>query len=164
MVVGDKSLGTSCSCHMLPTMSDYISMKVVDLTQPLYSGMPVYPGDPEVKIEKVQTIDKEGWDLQALCLSSHLGTHVNVPAHMVKDGKTLDDYPLERFWGKATIFNGKLIMDNGKWTGEPRGVIFREQNIDVEIAEWVIANKLKILFVGLSAEHEFDVEPEKKLL
>ncbi len=139
-------------------------MNVIDLTQTIYEGMPVYPGDPEVKIEKVQTIETEGWDLQTLYLSSHLGTHVNMPAHMVGDGKTLDDFPLERFWGKAVMFNEELRIKNEEWTGEATGFIFREQNIDQEIAEWIIMNKNKILFVGLSEKYEFDLEVEKKLL
>jgi len=109
-------------------------MKIIDLTQPLYSGMPVYPGDPEVKIETVQTIDKEGWDLQALYLSSHLGTHVNVSAHMVKDGKTLDDFPVERFWGPATVYaEGITLSTVKKGNTLKTGVIFREQNIDKDI-------------------------------
>ena len=137
-------------------------MKIIDLTQTIYEGMPVFPGDPAVKIEKVQTIDIEGWDLQTLLLSSHLGTHVNMPSHMIKDGKTLDNFSIDKFCGKAVIFNGKLIIDNGKWTGEPKGVIFREQNIDDRLANLIIERKP--LFVGLAENHEFDIEIEKKLL
>lgn len=75
-------------------------MKVVDLTQELFDNMPVYPGDPPVSIKQVHALEKEGWRLTQMTLSSHLGTHVNVPSHMVADGKTLDRFSINSFFWK----------------------------------------------------------------
>jgi kynurenine formamidase len=131
-------------------------MKLIDLTLPLYSGMPVYPGDPEVSIELVQTIAKEGWNMRRLEINTHDATHVNVPVHMVEDGKTLDDYALETFCGPARIFTDTEPM-------MPEfGYIFRDRNIDSALAKEI--KKVKPRFVGLSSTYEWDIEIEKDLL
>ena len=38
-------------------------MKIVDLSLPLYSGMPVYPWDPDVSIERVFTLEQDSWNM-----------------------------------------------------------------------------------------------------
>lgn len=57
-------------------------MKVIDLSQPLFDGMDVYPGDPEVSIKQIHNLDKEGWRLRYLQMSTHIGTHADAFAHM----------------------------------------------------------------------------------
>lgn len=131
-------------------------MKIIDLTQQLFSGMPVYPGDPEVKIEQVHILEKQGWNLRTLFLNTHLGTHVNVPSHMTNNGKNLDDFSLEVFCGKAVVYQDDSDVNPSL------GVIFSSVNIDKRLAELIIKKKPR--FVGLAAEQEFDIEIEKKLL
>lgn len=131
-------------------------MKLIDLSLPLTHRMPVYPGDPEVDILEIHTLEKEGWNLRQISITTHLGTHVNVPYHMVKDGKKLDKFPIDAFIGKATIYS-----ENQNWDVET-GLIFRDQNIDQNIAQKLIGNPPK--FVGLSSDFEFDVPVEKLLL
>ena len=131
-------------------------MKIIDLTLPLYTGMPVYPGDPEVSIELVQKFEESGWNMRRIQINSHDGTHVNAPIHSAATGKTLDDYSLEEFCGLARIYSPDVAM-----TSET-GVIFRDQNVDKALAEEI--KKARPLFVGLSSEYEWDVDIEKDLL
>ncbi len=91
-----------------------------------------------------------------MTFTTHIGTHVNVPYHMVKEGKRLDQYSLSNFFGEAGIYNENVTLNRNK------GVIFRDQNIDKTIAEKLIQNPPK--FVGLSEKFEFDIELEKLLL
>jgi kynurenine formamidase len=131
-------------------------MKIIDLSLPLYSGMPVYPGDPQASITLVQRIERNGWDLRRLEINAHDGTHVNVPSHMVADGRTLDDYALADFSGPARLYEPARPMT------ETEGVVFATCNIDA-----AIAGKLKAIrpkFVGLSCRFDFDVEIERSLL
>jgi kynurenine formamidase len=72
-------------------------MPVRDLTRPVEAGMPVYPGDPPVRISARATHDADGYRVAALELGSHAGTHVDAPAHAEPDGRTLDAFPVERF-------------------------------------------------------------------
>ena len=75
----------------------------IDLSLPLHNDMPVYEGDPEVKITKVHHYNTHSWELRQLTLGSHTGTHVDAPSHMHKGAKTLSDLPIERFCGVAQI-------------------------------------------------------------
>lgn len=131
-------------------------MKIIDLSLPIYDGMPVYPGDPEVEIKQVHTLAKQGWNLRTLFLNTHLGTHVNVPLHMTNNGKTLDDFPIEAFCGKAVVYQDDVDVNPNF------GVIFTSVNIDKRLADLIINKSPR--FVGLAVEHEFDIEIEKKLL
>lgn len=131
-------------------------MRIVDLTLPLYSGMPVFPGDPEVSIELVATIEKDGWNMRRMQINTHDATHVNVPIHMAVGGKNLDDYTLENFCGPARIYSSDTPMEASL------GYIFRDRNIDVAIAEEI--KRAKPRFVGIASEYEWDIEIEKDLL
>lgn len=131
-------------------------MPIIDLTLPLYDNMPVYPGDPEVKINQVHHLDTEGWNMATVFFPTHIGTHVNVPIHMVSEGKTLDDFPLDSFFGPAELYQP------GQTFSLERGVIFATHNITSEIADQLIKTPPK--FIGLAAEFEFDIAIEKRLL
>ena len=36
---------------------------------------------------------------------SHTGTHIDAPAHLIKGSKTLDQFPIEHFYGNALLLN-----------------------------------------------------------
>lgn len=86
-------------------------MKMIDLTHTLRPEMPVYPGAPQPVLQPVQTLQQHGCRESELRLWSHHGTHIDAPAHMVAEGKTLDALPLERFFGLATM------LDVSAWAG-----------------------------------------------
>ena len=131
-------------------------MKIIDLSLEIHSGMPVFPGDPEVLVERQQTFDKDGWNMKRLHINSHDGTHLNVPIHGTKDGRILDSYTLGDFIAKCRIYKSDSDIKKGL------GVIFRDQNIDLKIAKTIVKKRPK--FVGLSSRFEFDVDVEKYLL
>jgi arylformamidase len=74
---------------------------VIDLTVPLNQTTPVYPGDPKAKMVPAGTIEKNGWLDHTLSLNTHLGTHIDAPAHMLSSGKTLDQYTVDKFIGRG---------------------------------------------------------------
>ena len=92
-------------------------MKYVDLTVTLRDGMEVYPGDPEVKIAPVGEMPKDPCRLAALSLGSHAGTHMDAPAHMVLKGRTLDQVPVNHFFGRAQVFPGDTDFGQVDLTG-----------------------------------------------
>ncbi len=49
---------------------------LLDLTRPLEEAM-ILPGDPPVEIEKAASLEKEGYRLSRIHLSSHSGTHLD---------------------------------------------------------------------------------------
>lgn len=72
-------------------------MRIIDLSYPISSNMNIYPGDPEVKVEKAGTLP----NILRLGIASHHGTHIDAPYHHLKNGKFLDSYPAEKFINKA---------------------------------------------------------------
>ncbi len=80
-------------------------MQTIDLTHPIAPDMPVYPGtkSPLIKIES--TIDENGFLERELTISSHTGTHIDAPAHLIKEQNTLDLLPIDHFHGPALLVN-----------------------------------------------------------
>lgn len=76
---------------------------LIDLSVPLHSGMPVWPGDPEVELTPVATVAADGYNLLALRLGSQSGTHVEAPFHVDDALPALADLPLETFTGRAVV-------------------------------------------------------------
>ncbi len=79
--------------------------RVVDLTHPLSAETPVHPKDTPVKVVFPLTHAKHGMALSSLVLSSHAGTHMDAPFHMLPEGKTLDHYDVSRFVGTAVVLD-----------------------------------------------------------
>lgn len=114
-------------------------MKIVDLSTPLYSGMDVYPGDPAVKIAIKHTYEAEGWQLRQMSLGTHTGTHVDAYSHMHPGKASIDQIPLERFFGRAQV-----VEKTGDW---PRGIgLFFTEEIDLDCLERLLKSKPN--FVG----------------
>ena len=65
-------------------------MKFVDLTHPISNEMPTYPSDPDVSIVRKKEIEIDRTLLHSFKLGTHTGTHLDVPAHIIPNGKTLD--------------------------------------------------------------------------
>lgn len=80
-----------------------IKMKVIDLTHVIKEDMPVYPGTQPPKLQTANTIEKDGFRETLLTMFSHTGTHMDAPAHVYADEKTLDALSVDRFVGKALI-------------------------------------------------------------
>ncbi|NHX36086.1 MULTISPECIES: cyclase family protein [Halolamina] len=78
-------------------------MTLHDLTHPIESGMPVYPGDPEVSVDAADTYEEDGCRVSRLACGSHAGTHVDAPSHTEADGATLDAYPVSAFVRDAVV-------------------------------------------------------------
>lgn len=81
--------------------------KFLDLTLDLHEGMPTYPSvwHPVVDIKQMGRIEMEARRSYSVTLGSHTGTHMDSPAHMVKDGITIDMIPLETIVGKAKVID-----------------------------------------------------------
>ncbi|MFJ2837664.1 cyclase family protein [Nocardia sp. NPDC087230] len=88
-------------------------MRLIDLTQPIHTGMPVFPGDPEVRLEPALRVATDGVNVLRVHLGSQSGTHVDAPAHLDDSLPTLDELPLERFTGPAYIVDAGSVPARG---------------------------------------------------
>lgn len=81
-------------------------MKLYDITVPLSADLPTYPGDPPVTIEPVTRIARgDTANVSRLTLTTHSGTHLDVPLHFRDDGSSVDLLPLSLLVGKARVID-----------------------------------------------------------
>ncbi|MGN0659569.1 MAG: cyclase family protein [Emergencia sp.] len=78
---------------------------IIDLSCKIEEGMPVFPGLTEAEIKNLIDHDQIGWHVDVLSINTHMGTHIDAPYHHLKDGKKLQDYPLEKFVGKGILID-----------------------------------------------------------
>ncbi len=78
-------------------------MRIIDLTHTIHPGMPVYPGTEPPVFACGTSLERDGFIEKRITLFSHTGTHIDAPAHILKDGPTLDRIDAARFIGSAAI-------------------------------------------------------------
>lgn len=78
---------------------------IIDCTHVIHEGMPVYPGTEGPILLPACTMEDVGFREKKWTMYSHTGTHMDAPAHMIKDGKTLDQFPVEKFMGRGMVLD-----------------------------------------------------------
>lgn len=79
-------------------------MKIYDVSVPIDSSTPVFPGDPEFRSKEVRSLNAKGdYQLHEVTMGNHIGTHVDAPAHFIQHGTTIDAVPLEVLNGRARV-------------------------------------------------------------
>jgi len=76
-------------------------MRIIDLSHNIRNKMPVYPGSDSPVIRKICSVAKDGFMEHLMTLSTHTGTHIDAPAHLLPDGKCLDGIDASAFIGRA---------------------------------------------------------------
>jgi arylformamidase len=110
-------------------------MKIYDVTVSISKDMVIYPGDPQVKIERKTTINKNEAksNLSRISFGSHTGTHIDAPFHFLEDGITVDRLPLELLIGRARVVEvtapviDETVLDEFDFTADAR-VLFKTRN------------------------------------
>ncbi len=70
----------------------------------LHSGMVHWPDDPPVRIERMLEIERgDVANVSKISMGAHTGTHMDAPLHFVREGKGLDEMPLEATIGRARV-------------------------------------------------------------
>lgn len=78
-------------------------MRLIDLSHTIENGQPGFPGDPAAELSLWATVDQQGYHISRLCLSTHHGTHVDLPYHVVPGGITAATAPVQWFCGPARL-------------------------------------------------------------
>ena len=111
-------------------------MKYYDISQTYIKGMPKYPTakDFELVFDRDYSLGS-GMALSHFTMSSHLGTHLDAPYHMIEGGKRIEDLPLENFIGKCQVTSLKdrdfiCEEDLRKVNIEAERLIFKTDNYE----------------------------------
>ncbi len=109
-------------------------MKIYDISQELF-GCVVFPGDPAPRREILSSMEEGAkYNLTALSLCAHNGTHVDAPSHFLKDGKTVDQIPLSKTVGPAFVAEHDGIL----YGRDAERIIERARNADPEAAKRIL--------------------------
>ena len=83
---------------------------VIDITRELMSA-PVYPGDPEPRLERVLNLaDGELCNLTRLSMSTHNGTHIDAPLHFIDGAGDVCGIDTALFFGECVVVSGENVL------------------------------------------------------
>ncbi len=147
-------------------------LRYYDITVPLENGMPVWPGDPPFRLERVKSID-QGANANASNLScgAHVGTHVDAPVHFLDGESGVEAMPLEALIGRAfvadlrraTVIDAEALA-KARIPARARRILLRTRNsdiwkrgektfqtdfvgVDASGAEWLVRQKVQLVGV-----------------
>ncbi len=110
--------------------------RIIDISTPVVAGGLVYPGNPAIEISPQQSIAKgASANVSSILFGSHTGTHVDAAKHFFDDGETVDQLPLDKLIGRATVLEfAEDVMQIGakELDGQPlkgaRRVLLKTRN------------------------------------
>jgi arylformamidase len=148
-------------------------MTIYDISLSISPNLPTWPGDPGLKLERFESMDK-GAHYNATLISSsvHLGTHVDAPRHFLNDGSTVEQLSLEVLTGPCYVTQlpdgidaiTAEVLDRTEITSEMKRVLFGTSNshywakgetkfqtdfvaITEDGAEWLVERNIKLVGV-----------------
>ncbi|RGU95660.1 cyclase family protein [Clostridium sp. AF15-17LB] len=80
-------------------------MKFIDLTREINNNTQVCPCDKVPVVEDYATTEEEGVNVKFMKMGTHTSTHIDAPYHISKEGRNLNDFPVERFIGKGIVLD-----------------------------------------------------------
>lgn len=147
-----------------------------DLTHTLTHNMPTYPGDIPCSLQQLSSIEQNGYMQYILNTNLHVGTHIDAPSHMFKDGKNISNFPLNQFCGPGKVLNaqGQHIIDCNVlknttlekdsivliWTGHDKKFYTEEYyynypELSLELAQTLIEHKIKLIGIDTPSPDKF---------
>ena len=89
-------------------------MKIIDLSHKVYDGLTTHPSHPRIVINNFVTHEFtaprykppcKGFATKQLLISDHAGTHVDAPTHFHADSESIDQQPLDKYFGEAILLD-----------------------------------------------------------
>ena len=147
-------------------------MRMYDISVGISSEIPVWPGDPPVKLEQVQSI-KDGAEANVSRFHAgvHVGTHIDAPLHFLESGGSVDAIPLKSLIGRAYVVDLRKAtvldwdtLESARIPPRTRRLLFRTKNsnywakgetkfqrdfvaVDASGAEWLVKKGVKLVGV-----------------
>ena len=92
-------------------------MKIYDISQEVFTCQ-VYPGDPAPERVVLKAMEEgEVYNLTAFHMCAHNGTHIDAPFHFIRDGKTVEQIPMEAVVGMAYVAEHHGILTGNDAVG-----------------------------------------------
>ena len=129
---------------------------IIDLSPTISPDLPVWPGDPSVRLRRLASLDDgDAFTLTELAMSAHTGTHVDAPAHYLPGGSGVDALSLHALVGPALVVDvGDAAMITAEVLAgldipaEMERLLFRTRNSDRAL---MASREFHTDFVAISA-------------
>jgi arylformamidase len=109
-------------------------MEIIDISVPIHSGMVTYPGDPQVLLERVESIpDGASANVSRLDMGVHTGTHVDAPLHFLEGTAGTNELSLDVLNGPCEVVE-TARLDVSAVESVPAGterVLFKTPNSEI---------------------------------
>jgi arylformamidase len=160
--------------------------KIFDITRTIGKDTIDYPGDTEFCITDETSINKgDDWNLSKIIMTTHYGTHIDLPLHKYKHGKNLDDIPLSDFELECEVIEIKdkekiaLKQVLNKYQPKNGAVFFKTNNsnlnrrkfskkyvyIEPNTAEYLVNKEIKLVGIDYLSPDPIDSDfPVHKIL
>jgi len=165
---------------------------IYDLSVPIGTELPTYPGDPAIKIDNWSSLaNGAGANVSALCFGAHTGTHVDAPAHFIEGAKKVEALELEVLIGEAQVIevpDDRQTIDEAfvaaNCPSETKRILFKTRNsalwagdntdfrtdfthLELRAAQWLVAQGVKLVgidYLSIEKFHSQDHEVHRALL
>ncbi len=77
----------------------------VDLSWPVYDGMPVYPGDRQSRLTQEKWLERDFYTAFAFDTGLHAGTHMDAPMHLIPNAPAMAEMPLNRCCAQGILLD-----------------------------------------------------------
>ena len=136
--------------------------KVVDLTQEIYEGNSLYPIHQKTFIfvnktheqSKDATGSRLGFSARNLLMSEHCATHSDAVWEYVPGAATIDEMPLEHFWGSAICVDLTFVPEDRYIEPEDLEKALSESGLSIEKGD------IFLMYTGAWNKHFGELLPE----
>jgi arylformamidase len=156
----------------------------IDITFPINSKLPKWPGSIGFKKTIHMEISKHGNNLSSFEIDSHLGTHLDAPLHFVENGKSVDQLDLDKLIGEVFVLevpgkksisgndlaaanipnhcNKLILKTDNQFYWEKMEIEFQEDfcSINESGAAWLIENGFHFIGIDYLSIQRFNDGPE----
>lgn len=154
---------------------------IYDVSVPLSSALPTYPGDPGIQINDWSRLaNGDGANVSALTFGAHTGTHVDAPAHFLDGAKTVEALALDVLIGEAHVIevpDDKRVIDEEfvatNCPTDASRILFKTRNsafwtadftdfrtdftyLDLDAAQWLTNQGVKLVGIDYLSIEKFN--------
>lgn len=113
--------------------------KVTDLSHPVEVGMPTPGALPRTGIWDCCRLEwGDQVNCQALLIAEHAGTNCDAPYHVMDDGETLDQMPVDAFMGPAIRVDMRHVPEKGVITKQELQAWEEKSGISIQQGDIVV--------------------------
>lgn len=147
-------------------------MRWIDISVGIDNQLPVWPGDPPVRLERVAAIaDGANANVSSLACGVHVGTHVDAPLHFLEGGAAVEAMPLDALIGRAYVADLRRVetidaaaLERARIPPRTERLLLRTRNseiwrrgerafqtdfvaVDASGAEWLVRRRIRLVGV-----------------